>query len=75
MYRGLIKQLFIFLFILVLSGCGEQTKEVRLVFKFPADKVFHYAYDSKNSSVVYENEKQTLANEQSNSVSYSQEVL
>jgi hypothetical protein len=75
MNRGLIKHIFIALFIVVLSGCGEQTKEVRLVFKFPADKIYHYTYDSKNSSVVYENDKQTLSNEQSNRVAYSQEVL
>jgi hypothetical protein len=75
MNRGLIRQLIIALFTLVLSGCGEQTKEVRLVFKFPVDKVFHYTYDSKNSSVVYENDKKTISDERSNRIAYSQEAL
>jgi hypothetical protein len=75
MNRSLIKKSLLALFILMLSGCGEQIKEVRLVFKFPTDKIFHYTYDSKNSSVVYENDKKTILDERSNRISYSQEVV
>jgi len=75
MTRGLINWLLVAIAIFIMVGCGEQTKEVRLVFKFPSEKVYHYMYDSKSSTVVTENDKQTLTGEKSNRITYTQEVV
>ncbi len=74
MTRGLIRLLFTAFILTVLSGCGEQKKEVRLAFKFPTDKVYHFTYDTKSSAVVNENGARTISYEESNRISYSQEV-
>ncbi len=75
MTRRLINRLLIVIaLVVVLSGCGEQTKKVRLAFKFPADKVYHYTYDSKSSAVVNENGETTITDERSGRILYSQEV-
>lgn len=75
MTRGVIKLLLSTLFFIALSGCGEQTKEVRLIFKFPAEKIYHFTYDNKSNAIVYENGVQTVSNKRSDRISYSQEII
>ena len=74
MTRRLTRLLFAAFILIVLSGCGEQKKEVRLVFKFPADKIYHFTYDNKTTVIIYENGAQTISNERSDRISYSQET-
>jgi len=60
---------------LFLTGCGTAQKEVRLAFKFPLDKIYHYVYNGKISSTAYENGKLAYSGDRTDRITYTQEVV
>jgi hypothetical protein len=65
----------IFVTVAYISGCGSQKKEIRLAYKFPADRKYHFTYDSKISVNSFENNKLIYSDDKSFQMTYTQEVL
>ncbi|UCD95309.1 MAG: hypothetical protein JSU69_04465 [Candidatus Zixiibacteriota bacterium] len=59
----------------LVNGCGEENKEVRLALKFSPDKIYHFAYENKSSAVARENGRFLYSNDITNKVRYTQEVV
>lgn len=60
--------------LLILTGCESGPKEVKLAYKFPTDKKFHYKYDGEINSTIYENGKLVDSGEKPQKISYTMET-
>jgi hypothetical protein len=58
-----------------LSGCGYGEKQVMLAYRFNSDKIYHFLYDGKTSSTMYENGALVYSGDRIHRIEYSQQVL
>jgi len=73
--KPLILIMILMVEIIILSGCGTGQKEITLAYKFPLDKKFHYRYEGKTSSTIYENGKLVDSGEKDQRISYTRESV
>jgi len=67
--------LILFLIMIFLAACTAEKKEVQLACKFDPHKIYHFVYDSKVSSRMYENDSLTYAGEQDHNLTYTRRAL
>jgi len=70
-----IKYLISILTVICLISCGNQKKEIRLVYQFSTDNIYHYVHDINKSTVFYENDSITYSDDKTYQISYTVETL
>jgi hypothetical protein len=70
-----IKYLISILIVICLIGCGNQKKEIRLVYQFSTDDIYYYVHDIKKSTIVYENDSMTYSGDKTYQISYMAETM
>ncbi len=59
----------------LLSGCGTGEQNVILTYKFNPDKIYHYKFDSRSKSTMFENDKVVHRGDKSLEILYTQETV
>jgi len=60
---------------ILLTGCETSNRQVSLTYKFAPDKIYHFRFDSRTSSNMYENDNLVYRGDKSHEILYTQETV
>ena len=61
--------------VILFAGCESGNRQVTLTYKFDADKIYHFKFDSRTSSSMYEKGELVYRGDKKHEILYTQETV